>query len=143
MVDFETFVKRFKDLPEFLKKSGSEILMKHNNDIVTLSNEQLMQGVNTKGETMQKGYSPAYGKKRKKAGLQTSFVDLKFSGTYQDSKKLVAYEYGVDIRSGADYEAYLRGNFPDHVGLTEPNAEVMSKKMEDDIAKQIEIYLTV
>jgi hypothetical protein len=142
MVTFETFVKRFDTLPDFLRKAGNEILMKHNNDIVGLANQQLLKGVNVQGETMQKGYSTAYGKRRKKAGLQTSFVDLKFHGRYQDSRKLVPYQYGVDIRSGADYEAHLRANFPDHSGLTEPNAEVISKKMENEIAKQIENYLT-
>lgn len=142
MVDFETFVKRFDGLSEYLNKEGTKILLKHNNEIVSLANEQLMKGLNVEGQTMQKGYSTQYGKKRKKSGLQTSFVDLKFTGKYQDSKKLVAYEYGVDIRSGADYEAHLRANFPNHVGLTEPNAEVISIKMEDEIAKLIEIYLT-
>lgn len=142
MVDLQEFVKRFDTLPAFLQKEGNKILMKHNNDIVTLANEQLLKGVNIEGQTMQKGYSPAYGKKRKKSGLQTSFVDLKFTGKYQDSRKLVSYEYGVDIRSEADYEAHLRGNFPNHSGLTEPNAEVTAVKMEDEIAKLIETYLT-
>lgn len=142
MVDFETFVKRFDGLPEYLNKEGNKILMKHNNDIVTLANEQLTKGVNVEGQIMQKGYSTQYGKKRKSKGLQTSFVDLKFSGKYKDSRKLVSYEYGVDIRSEADYEAHLRGNFPNHSGLTEPNAEVISTKMEEEIAQLIETYLT-
>ena len=142
MVTFETFVQRFRELPEHLNKIGSDLLMKHNNEIVPLANTQLMKGVNIHDETMQKGYSTQYGKRRKKAGLQTSFVDLKFTGKYQDSKKLVKYDYGVDIRSSADYEAHLRANFPDHVGLTEPNAEVIANKMENDVAKEIETFLT-
>lgn len=142
MVTFETFVERFRELPDYLNKVGSDLLMKHNNEIVPLANTQLMKGVNINEETMQKGYSGAYGKKRKKVGLQTSFVDLKFTGKYQDSKKLVKYDYGVDIRSSADYEAHLRANFPEHVGLTEPNAEIIAKKMEDDVAKEILTFLT-
>lgn len=142
MVTFETFVNRFSKLGEYLKKQSSEILLKHNNDIVPLANEQLLKGVNIKEQKMQSGYSSAYGKRRQKKGLQTAFVDLRFTGKYQDTKKLVKYDYGVDIRSQADYEAYLRGNFPDHVGLTEPNAEVIAKKMESEIAELIEDYLT-
>ena len=132
----------FSKLPEFLQKKSSEILLKHNNDIVPLANSQLLKGINTEGETMQKGYSLQYGKRRKKKGLQTGFVDLKFSGKYQSTKKLIAYDYGVDIRSAADYEAHLRANFPDHVGLTEPNAEIIGKKMESEIVVLIENYLT-
>jgi hypothetical protein len=142
MVTIEVFSERFKGLEAFLKKESSAILLKHNNEIVSLANEQLMQGVNVKGQMMQKGYSGAYGKRRSNKGLQTGFVDLNFGGKYQDTKKLVAYEYGVDIRSAADYEAYLRSNFPDHVGLIEPNAEVMGEKIKDDIIKLIENYLT-
>lgn len=129
-------------MPEYLNKAGQDVLLKHNNEIVKLSNEQLMKGVNTKGETMQKGYSAGYSKLRQKKGLQTGFVDLKFTGKYQKTKKLVKYDYGVDIRSAADYEAHLRANFPDHVGLTVPNALIISKKMEVEISKLIEKYLT-
>jgi hypothetical protein len=142
MVELATFVDRFKGLEAFLKKESSNLLLKHNNDIVPLANSQLLKGVNVEGQTMQRGYSTPYGKRRGKKGLQTGFVDLKFSGKYQDTKKLVAYDYGVDIRSAADYEAYLRANFPGHVGLTEPNAEVIGAKMADDISVLIENYLT-
>jgi hypothetical protein len=91
---------------------------------------------------MQSGYSRQYGKRRVKKGLQIKYVDLKFTGKYQDTKKLVKYEYGVDIRSAADYEAYLRSRYPDHVGLNEKNAETMAVIISEEIAPDIKNYLT-
>jgi hypothetical protein len=142
MVTLEKFISNLDGLEAYLQKESSKILLQHNNDIVPLANSQLLKGVNIKEQTMQRGYSTQYGKRRSKKGLQTGFVDLKFSGKYQDTKKLVAYGYGVDIRSAADYEAYLRGNFPDHVGLTEPNAEIVGEKIASELTVLIDKYLS-
>jgi len=141
MVEFETFVKRFEKLPEYLKRKSGELLMKESGKIVELSNDQLQKGLNTEGRIMQRGYSPQYGKKRRKAGLQTSFVDLRFTGQYQDTKKLVKAKDGANIISDVDYEKYLRGNFPKHVGLTEENADRISELLADEVAVLIKKYL--
>lgn len=118
--------------------------MKYETPIVGMANKQLLEGVNIQGKIMQKGYSPGYGKLRKKKGLQTSYVDLKFTGEYQKTKKMVidAQLRGIDIISNADYEMYLRKNFPDHVGLTEPNAKIIEKPIADDVAVLIDRYLS-
>ena len=140
-VTFDEFVKRVTELPEWLKKNEAKYLLKHDKEIVSFSNEQLLKGKNTKDETMQTGYSKQYGKRRLKKGLQIKYVDLKFTGKYQDTKKLVKYDYGVDIRSAADYEAYLRSRFPDHVGLNEKNAEIMAQIISEEIAPEIKKML--
>lgn len=141
-VTFEEFVKRVEGLDKWLKKNEAKYLLKHDKEIVEFSNEQLLKGKNMKNETMQTGYSKQYGKRRVKKGLQIKYVDLKFTGKYQDTKKLVKYKYGVDIRSAADYEAYLRSCYPDHVGLNEKNAEIMAQIISEEIAPDIKNYLT-
>lgn len=143
MVTFEVFVQRFNKLLPFLKEKAPEIALKHETEIIQLSNKQLLQGNNIWDKVMQTGYSPQYGKKRRKAGLQTQFVDLKFTGKYQKSKKLVvdAQENGIDIISDVDYEGYLRENFPDHVGLNKKNADVISEKIVKELADETKKYL--
>lgn len=140
MVTVEEFVKRSKKLESFLLTKVPELLMKHESDIVKLSNEQLMQGINVNSKLMQRGYSPQYSKKRKKSGLQTAHVDLRFTGKYQDTKKAVKTKEGIDIKSGVEYEKYLRGNFPDHVGLTKQNAKIVSEMIAEDLVKIIDKY---
>lgn len=141
-IEFDEFVKRFAGLKDFLNSISSALLLRYDKEIVGFNNEQLLRGVNVEGRTMQKGYSPQYGKRRKKAGLQTAFVDLKFTGKYQDTKKGVAAAKGINLISDTEYEKYLRGNFPDHVGLTKKNAETTAKLLEKEVAVEIEKYLT-
>jgi len=141
MIQFDVFIKRFGTLEAYLKGKAPELLMKHEAEIVKMNNEQLLKGKNKLSETMQKGYSPAYGKKRKKAGLQTSFVDLKFSGAYQDSRKGVKVKDGINIQSSVDYEKYLRGNFPDHVGLDKKNSDTIKELLSKEVAVLTKKYL--
>jgi hypothetical protein len=141
MVTFEQFKKKFDTLPTWLPKEGAKVVMKQKTKIVELNNSQLLSGKNIDNEIMQSGYSTAYGRRRQKKGLQTAFVDLKFTGKYQDSRKAVKAAGGVNIQSGVDYEKYLRGNFEGHVGLTEENAEVIAEAALNDIAKMIKNYL--
>ena len=141
MVTFDVFVKRMNKLDNFVNKVAPELLLKNEKEIVDLNNAQLMAGKNTDSETMQRGYSTQYGKKRRKAGLQTSFVDLKFSGAYQDSRKGKKSSKGINIISDVDYEKYLRGNFPGHVGLNKVDSNFVAKMISKPLAILIKKYL--
>lgn len=141
MVTWDEFVKRFNKLTDYLNDKSGDILMKHERKIIDLNNAQLLEGKNIANKIMQRGYSPGYAKTRRKAGLQTSVVDLKFSGKYQNSRRGVKVKQGMNILSGVDYEKYLRGNFPGHVGLTEKNSDIIKKDLLDDIAKEIKKFL--
>ena len=141
-VTLEIFIDRLGNLENYLKKKVSEVVMEHQDKIVDLSTAQLMEGKNIEDKLMQTGYSTQYEKRRQKTGLQTKFVDLRFSGKYQDTKKLYKTREGFDIKSDADYEKYLRGNFPGHVGLTEKNSKVISDDLVNEIAILTKKYLT-
>ena len=141
-MEVDQFISKMRNIRPFLTKSWQKIMLSLDSDIVNLQNEQLMAGKNVEGKTMQKGYSKPYAKKRTKAGLQTGFVDLRFTGKYQDTKHLFKKQEGIDIRSAADYEPHLRANFPNHVGLNEKNAEVIAEKVATQLAVEIEKYLS-
>ena len=102
----------------------------------------MLAGKNVEGRVMQTGYSPAYAKKRKKAGLQTGFVDLRFTGKYQDRKKGVKVKEGINLISDVDYEKYLRGNFPDHVGLNKRDSEIVAEALAKPLAVLIDKFLS-
>jgi hypothetical protein len=141
MVSFNTFIKRWGELPKFLNSKAGELLIKHEKEIIKLNNTQLLQGKNVQGKIMQRGYSPQYGKKRQKAGLQTAFVDTKFTGKYHDTKKGEKVKGGMNIISNVDYEKHLRNNFPDHVGLNKGDSEAIAELMADDIAVLIDKFI--
>lgn len=141
MVTIDEFIKRFKGLPEYLRNISGELLMKHERKIVDLNKAQLKEGYNRFDKIMQNGYSPQYAKKRKKEGLQTSYVDLNFSGKFQKGLHGVKQSTGMDILSDVDYGYWLRGNFPGHAGLTEKNADIIKKDLVNEVAKAVKTYL--
>jgi len=141
MVSFEIFVKRFGKIEPFVKKESAKILKAKGAEIVGMVQEQHHRGVNADGKIMQKGYSTSYGKKRKKKGLQIGFVDQHFSGKYHDKQKVFIVKDGIDIKSGLDYEKYLRTNFPKSVGLTPKNAEKAAIALTNLLAPKMKKYL--
>ena len=141
MVTLEQFNERIKGLLYHAKKVATEILFRKGQEAVKLNNAELMKGYNIEGKTIQKGYSAPYGKRRKKAGLQTSFVDLYFTGKFQKSTKPVKVVEGLDMNSDADYEKYLRNNYEGIRGLNAENAEKMANMIADELAPIIKKYL--
>ena len=141
MVDFKEFARRFGNLPDYVLKQGRKILKENEQLVVDLQTGQHHAGVNKMGTKMQSGYSPQYGKRRKKAGLQTSFVDLHFTGKMHEGSKVLPAKGGVDVRSKEPYEYYVRANFPHAWGMTKPNAETLAQLIADRLAKDIKKFL--
>jgi hypothetical protein len=140
-VMFEEFVERVKALEYMVKKIASELLFKRSQQIVKMNRTQLMQGKNIEEKTIQEGYSKPYAKKRQKKGLQTRFVDLYFTGKFQKGLKGVKNIEGLDIESSAEYEKYLRGNYPGIMGLNKQDAELIAQAIAEELAKQLKKYL--
>ena len=141
MVEIKEFIKRLSGLEYYAKKLATESLFRASPEIVKKNNEELMKGKNTKGGIIQKGYSKGYAKKRKAAGLQTQFVDLRFTGKFQDSSKGVKVVEGLDIESGVKYEKYIRWMFDDIRGLNEAQAEIEANKIAEELIPLIKNYL--
>ena len=141
MVEFKEFARRFGMLPAFIDKEGKNILKSNEKLIVDMQKDQHHRGVNKMSEQMQGGYSTGYGKRRKKKGLQTSYVDLHFSGKFHKGLKVTPAKGGVDVKSNVDYEKYLRGNFPGEAGVTKQNAETLAEIVAKKLAVEIKKYL--
>jgi hypothetical protein len=143
MVTLEEFKRRAQKLDKFVKEESLKLLKKRGKQITDLVKDQHHKGLNADGKVMQDGYSGGYTKRRKKKGLQTKFVDQHFSGRYHNKMKPVenVAEDGLDIKSGVDYERYLRGNFPNSVGLTPKNAEKEAVRLANKLAPEIKQFL--
>jgi len=141
MVEFKEFARRFSKLSTFITKQGQKILRENSRELVEMQKEQQIGGVNREGQQIQSGYSTGYAKRRKTRGLQTSFVDLHFSGKMHKGFKVIPVKGGVDIRSREPYEYYVRANFPKAWGLTAQNAEVIANIVAERLAVEIKKYL--
>jgi hypothetical protein len=141
MITLDTFAKRFTGLKRFVHKRGTELLIKHNEAIVKMQKDQHLAGVNKQDKIMQQGYSSGYAKRRKKKGLQTSYVDLHFTGKYHKGLKVRPDKEGVNVESNVEYEKYLRERFEGMAGLTKKNADVISNIIAKELAIDIKKYL--
>lgn len=143
MVDLKEFIKRLNGLEYFARKVATELLFKKGQEIVQANNAELIKGLNTEGKIIQTGYSKGYAKKRKKAGLQTSYVDLYFTGKFQSSSKPVKVVEGLDIESGVKYEKYLRERYENIRGLNVKQSEQYVAKIADELVIELKKYLVV
>ena len=141
MVTFTEFARRFGKLNKFVEKRGKQILKQDEKRIVDMQTGQHHSGLNRRDEQMQGGYSKGYGKRRKSKGLQTSFVDLHFTGKMHKGLKVLPVKGGVDVRSKEPYEYYVRGNFPRSFGLTKANAEIEAEYLVNKLAVDIKKFL--
>jgi hypothetical protein len=142
MITFETFVKRWGGLKKFIIKRTNQLMKEMGDEIVKMITDQQHEGINAEGEKMQTGYSSGYGKKRRKKGLQTRFVDLHFSGKMHKGMKVRAAKDGIDIRSKEPYEHFVRVNFPKGFSLTEEHSELVGNIVAEKLAVEIDTYFT-
>lgn len=141
MVTLNEFVKRFTNLKKYVIKRTKQILKEYETEIVDMIRSQQLAGIDSEGNQMQSGYSKGYKKRRQKAGLQTKFVDLHFTGKMHKGMKVRAVPNGVDIRSREPYEYWVRYHFPKGFSLTVKNAEIVGNFVADKLAVDIENFL--
>ena len=141
MVTFDTFVKRFDRVKPFILSESKKILLTKEKEILDMVRAQQHEGKGRDDKTMQSGYSAGYGKRRKKKGLQTKFVDLHFTGKFHKSLDLVPRKEGMDILSKEPYGQYVKAHFPTSAGLVKANANQVSEILAVLLAPKLKKYL--
>lgn len=90
-----------------------------------LLRSQLAAGKTKDGANIEPApYSAAWAKKRAKAGLQTGFIDLKFTGALYGGIKTNANGTKIDITNTVSYEPFVSKRYDgpgELYGLTEEN----------------------
>lgn len=122
-------------------KEGKRVLSGQEREILDMIRSQHHEGMGRDDKIMQRGYSKSYGKRRKKKGLQTKFVDLHFTGKFHKSLDLVPTKEGMDVQSTEPYGYYVKANFPTSAGLTKENAEKVATLVANILAPKIKNYL--
>jgi hypothetical protein len=92
-------------------------------DFIKLNEEQWAEGTfNRKIPGTTTPYSAPYAKVRQKKGLQTAFVDFKFTGELYKRYKIDIGSKGLKLSSDVDYEKDLTKRFGEDMwGLTDEN----------------------
>lgn len=145
----ENLIKKLKRLPGFIKDVVDNSIQSNKDEILDLNKSQmLVAGVDSEGRSLG-DYSPKSIEERKKRGLQTEHIDLRFTGKFQDGMKLKKVKKGeYEITStdpkwnGNTLDRSLSEQWPDALGLTENSEEILTKELISDIEFQVNNYLS-
>lgn len=143
----EDLVKKLKGLPKFIEDVVEIYYNDNKEEILDLNKAQLLNsGVDSEGKPLGE-YAPFTVEERQKKGLQTDFIDLRYTGKFQDrmqlSKNGVKGEREMTSRDpkwGSD-DGVLRKAFPDAIGLTPNSQEILTTDIEKEIDRNVNGYL--
>lgn len=140
----EDLILKLKSLPEFTKAAAGDSIVDNKDDILDLNKAQmLVLGADSDGAQLGQ-YSPFSKEERKKKGLQTDYIDLRFTGEFQDKmslNKIDDLSYEIDS-TDPKWNDKLRPRWPDALGLDSDNEERLTKILTDHIDFQVDNYLS-
>lgn len=142
-ISIDEFSVRLDKIKEFVSEDIDRIMIEGSQIVEDMQRGQLAKGKNIEEETIQSGYSPGYAKRRKTKGLQTKFVDLKFTGEFYESLDLTPIEKQgeFNIISFVDYYPYLVKRYPAIIGLSEKNLKLLKELIIKQLNVSIKKYL--
>lgn len=129
--DLTRLINKYKNLKPATEKIVNKIMLSNSEILENEVRGQLSKGKDGEGQTIQRGYSRQYGRRRASRGLQTSFVDLNFSGDFYKSIVMVPFigilEY-VFI-SEVEYARYLEGKYENILEISQINMVRFTKNI--------------
>jgi len=144
-VRLRNFIQKLK--PSSLESAGKGFaltyLTKRVDFLEELNKGQLRQGVDTQGDLIQMGYSEMHADARSERGLQTDFVDLKFSGDFHKSITADPTLNFVEFdATDSKYPEILELFDRPLLGLTVDNALLVGGMTASNISNKLLTYLT-
>lgn len=139
----EDLIVKLKGLTTFVRVSASNAIDDNKEDILDLNKAQmLVLGVDNEGDQLGI-YAPFTVQEREKKGLQTNFIDLRFTGEFQDKMVVEKTDLAKFELTSTDskWENKLEPQFPDALGLTNENEDKLTKDLITQIDKDVDEYL--
>ena len=148
MQTVETLILKLDSLPGFVQQSGNSSIEENKDDILDLNKAQMIVlGVDSDNSKLGE-YAPLSVQERKKKGLQTDYIDLRFTGDFQDSMtvKKEGKGFAIDATDGKwdgnEISPTLSQQFPDALGLTPENENTVTEIIINKIDKEVDKYLS-
>lgn len=141
MQTVEDLIEKLDALPEFVEKTADDEILNNEEDILNLNKSQLTKlGIDSEGQKLGE-YSPFSVEVRKKAGLQTKFIDLNFTGESQKSMELNLNANG-EYEINAPEKKWSDERWPDAIGLTNDNEDKVTEILTNKIDKEVDNFLS-
>ena len=136
--DFEVMLKelfsKVKDFEKDFEVIADTVIEEDMADYVRF--QLLEDGTDGNDKLIQEGYSPAYALRMAAKGLQVEYVDLYFTGKFQNSFKVMDNANEYFIESGVDYEEHLIENYGEAIlEVNEQNLQTMFERIKNETIK--------
>jgi hypothetical protein len=147
MATVEDLIKKLTLLPKLVKTSANMAIDKNKEDIVDLNKAQmLVLGVDADGDQLGE-YAPLSVEIRDDAGLQTDYIDLRFTGKFQDSMNIKKKDKGFELIAtdgkwdGNSISPTLKERWPDALGLIPDNENKVTNIITGNIDRAVSKFL--
>jgi hypothetical protein len=140
----QELIGKLKGLESFVNDSAAFALKVNSDEILDLNKAQMIvAGVDADGDQLGQ-YAPFTVEERSKKGLQTEYIDLRFTGEFQDKMELIPTgktEVEFDSKD-PKWDSDISKQWPDALGLTSDNEERAGDMIIKVIDVNVDKYLT-
>lgn len=146
----DELIEKLQSLQAFVASVAENKIEADEQDILDLNRAQMIvAGIDSSNKQLGE-YAPLSVKLRKERGLQTDYIDLRFTGEFQDKMymdKVGELQYELNSsdpkwEQGVDGNRSLQAQWPNAIGLNDDNEERVSDMIINDIDKNIDKFLT-
>lgn len=122
-------IRRFQTLSQHIDEDVVLSLEETKADFIRLNEDQWKEGIRRDGLPITpEPYSAAYGKLRRKKGLQTDFIDLYSTGAFYKNVFVASIDNDlIKFRSDVPYEKFLTKRYDKIWGLDPENVRVYTR----------------
>jgi hypothetical protein len=127
-------IRKLKDLPTVVELIADDVI---NEDFPSMVKGQLEKGQDGKGQEIGEGYSQSWADVRSSKGLQTTFVDLIFSGALVNTFETVETADDWYLTSSATYLDDLIERYGiEIIGIQDKNLKEIKKRIIIETVKE-------
>lgn len=139
----QQFTGKLLALPRHLNTAVKRFIKQNEKNIIKRNQAQLLSGQDSNGDEFGGYKSASHVKKRKKKGLQTSHIDLKFEGDFQKQMYVSFDGTGVKMGSKDKKEEILIHHWGEDIfGLNDENFDWLSTKLFEYLTNDLKTYFT-
>lgn len=139
-----TVLERLVNVKPVAENSSDTTIVENANKLVETNVQQMLHGLDSEGNFFG-SYTPYSKAVRREAQLQTEYIDLRFTGAFQDSIKLTRSKQNEFMFKATDWkwEAKLKPQerFQDALGIQEDSQEYLKIMIIDNMTDDIYDYL--
>lgn len=139
----EALIAKLDELPEFVQDISNNSIEDNSENILDLNRSQmLVSGIDSEGDSLGE-YSAFTVQKRKDKGLQTEFIDLRYTGEFQDSLILQQDKDAYFIGAlDPKWQDEIQPRWPDALGLTEDSESKVTEILTNEIDIKVDRFLS-